>query len=172
MLRLLLMRHAKSDWSDGSLADVDRPLNGRGKRAATAMGRYMRQEALSPDLILCSAAQRTRETLARLLPSLPRQTTIRTLSSLYVDSETDYIGHIRHYGDGSATLMVIGHNPATEDTAMELTGTAASGSLQELQHKFPSGALAVMDFEMEDWAGLLPETGYLERFIIPRSLTD
>lgn len=172
MLRLLLLRHAKSDWSDAGLADIDRPLNGRGKRAATAMGHYLGKEKLFPDLILCSAAQRTRETLAHLLPFLPCETTIRTLSSLYSDSEADYIGHIRHYGDGAQNLMVIGHNPATEDTALELTGQAADGAREELETKYPSGALAVLDFELDNWAGLLPGTGSLDRFIIPRSLTD
>ncbi len=64
MKRLLLLRHAKSSWHDPSLADFDRPLNQRGRAAARMMGDYLVRKGLLPDLVLCSAAQRARETLA------------------------------------------------------------------------------------------------------------
>ena len=71
MKRLILMRHAKSDWGDPMLPDHDRPLNKRGRRAASALGHWMREAGLRPDQILCSSATRTQETCARLaLPFL------------------------------------------------------------------------------------------------------
>ena len=60
--RLLLLRHAKSAWPD--LADSERPLNDRGRRDAPAMGRWLRDKGYVPDLVLCSTAQRTRDTWA------------------------------------------------------------------------------------------------------------
>ena len=71
MKTLFLLRHAKSSWSEPGLADFNRPLNERGRRAAPLIARYLAHCDLLPDLILCSAALRTRETLALMLPGLP-----------------------------------------------------------------------------------------------------
>ena len=62
-LQLILMRHAKSSWDDPAAADFDRPLNGRGRRSAKALGHWLRQRGWLPDRVLCSSARRTRETL-------------------------------------------------------------------------------------------------------------
>lgn len=171
-MRLLLFRHAKSDWGDANLADIDRPLNSRGKTASVKMARYMKEQGLQPNQILCSTAQRTRETLARLLPTLTQETQIHLLSDLYQQSEDDYVGLIRRYGGRAQNLMVIGHNPATEDTALSLSGTASSDAIADIQEKFPTGALAVIDFDIADWSELQPKTGHLERFVKPRDLKE
>jgi phosphohistidine phosphatase len=64
---ILLLRHAKSAWGDARLEDHERPLNGRGERAAQAMARHLAKKAPRPDLILCSTAVRARQTLAPFL---------------------------------------------------------------------------------------------------------
>ncbi|TYC65020.1 histidine phosphatase family protein [Stappia sp. BW2] len=171
-MRLLLFRHAKSDWGDPNLDDIDRPLNGRGKTASVRMARYMQEQGLKPNQILCSTAQRTRETLARLLPTLTQETQIHLVSDLYQQSEDNYAGLIRRYGGRAQNVMVIGHNPATQDTALDLIGTESSGALTDIQEKFPTGALAVIDFDIADWSELQPGTGHLERFVKPRDLKD
>jgi phosphohistidine phosphatase len=170
IMRLLLFRHAKSDWGDAGLPDIDRPLNGRGKAAAATMAMHMKSEGLLPNQILCSTAQRTRETLARLLPRLDHETKIYLLSDLYEQSEDDYSSIIRKHGGRAHTVMVLGHNPATEETALELTGTADEAALADLQEKFPTAALAVLDFDFADWAELRPGTGHLTQFVRPRAL--
>ncbi len=169
-MRLLLLRHAKSAWDDEGLADVDRPLNSRGKAAARSMAAYLKENGLLPNQILCSTAQRTRETLARLLPSLSQEAKIHLISDLYRQSEDDYIPLIRKHGGRAQNLMVIGHNPATEDTALRLTGTANDGVLAQIELKFPTGALAVIDFDIASWSELHQRTGHLERFVKPRDL--
>jgi len=169
-MRLLLLRHAKSDWGDAGLADVDRPLNTRGKAAAQTMARYLKECGLLPNQILCSTAQRTRETLARLLPQLPREAQIQLMSDLYRQSEDDYIGLIRKHGGRTQNLMVIGHNPATELTAYELAGTGDAEALADMEEKYPTAALAVIDFDIADWAELEVKTGHLERFVKPKDL--
>lgn len=171
-MRLLLLRHAKSDWGDPSLDDIDRPLNSRGKAAAVRMTRYLREQGLLPNQILCSTAQRTRETLARVLAGLPQEAQIHLLSDLYQQSEDDYLGLIRKYGGRAQNLMVIAHNPATEQTAMTLAGTADPDAAADLRQKYPTAALAVIDFDIVDWAELQPGTGHLERFVKPRDLKD
>ncbi|PVB59275.1 histidine phosphatase family protein [Labrenzia sp. 011] len=171
-MRLLLLRHAKSEWGDEDLADIDRPLNSRGKAAAATMARYMKDNGLLPNQILCSTAQRTRETLARLLPFLPQEAQIHLISDIYRESEDDYCSLIRKYGGRAQNLMVIGHNPATENSALTLSGTADPQALADLEEKYPTGALAVIDFDIADWAELHPKTGHLERFTRPRDLKD
>jgi len=171
-MRLLLLRHAKSDWGDSALDDIDRPLNSRGKTAALKMARYLKDQGLLPNQILCSTSQRTRETLARVLGSLPQEAQVHLLSDLYQQSEDDYLGLIRKYGGRAQNLMVIAHNPATEDTALTLAGTSAPEAIADLKEKYPTAALAVIDFDIVDWAELQPGTGHLERFVKPRDLKD
>ncbi|POF28174.1 SixA phosphatase family protein [Roseibium marinum] len=171
-MRLLLLRHAKSEWGDEDLADIDRPLNSRGKTAAVTMASYMKDAGLLPNQILCSTAQRTRETLARFLPFLPQEAQIHLISDLYQQSDDDYCGLIRKHGGRAQNLMVIGHNPAMEDTALSLTGTADAQAMADLEEKYPTGALAVIDFDIAEWAELHPKTGHLERFTRPRDLKD
>lgn len=169
-MRLLLFRHAKSDWDDPDLADIDRPLNARGKTAAVAMSDYLSAQKLWPSLILCSTSQRTRETLARLLPFLPQEAHIQLLSDLYWQSEDSYAALIRKHGGRAQTLMVIGHNPATEDTAHTLAGTGDKDALADMREKYPTAALAVIDFDIADWEELATGTGHLDRFVKPRDL--
>ncbi|WP_269581107.1 SixA phosphatase family protein [Roseibium sp. Sym1] len=171
-MRLLLLRHAKSDWGDAGLADVDRPLNSRGKTAAVKMARYLNDQGLLPSQILCSTSLRTRETLARVLVCLPQEAQIHLLSDLYSQSEDDYLGLIRKHGGRAQNLMVIAHNPATEDTALTLAGTGDPAAMADLGEKYPTAALAVIDFDIADWAELQPGTGHLERFVKPRDLRD
>lgn len=171
-MRLLLLRHAKSSWGDPDLADIDRPLNGRGKTAATTMARYLKDNALLPNQILCSTALRTRETLARLLPFLPQEAHVQLISDLYQQSEDDYVGIIRRHGGRAQNLMVLGHNPAMEDTALTLAGTSNSQAMADLEQKYPTGALAVIDFDIADWSELHPRTGHLERFTRPKDVKD
>jgi len=171
-MRLLLLRHAKSDWGDTALADIDRPLNSRGKAASHKMARYLKDQGLLPNQILCSTAQRARETLARVLPSLQQEAQIHLLSDLYRQSEDDYLAIVRKHGGRAQNLMLIAHNPATEDTALTLTGTSDASAMTDLKEKYPTAALAVIDFDIADWSELQPGTGHLERFIKPRDLRD
>lgn len=170
MLRLMLLRHAKSDWGDAARHDIDRPLNDRGQAAARRMAAYIGDENLLPDLILCSSAQRTRETLAYLLPVLDGEYQIRIRPDLYHQNEDTYAPIIRKDGGTARRLLVIGHNPAIEETAMSLVGSGRGEDIEDMGTKYPTGALAVLDFEAGAWADVADESGRLDRFIKPRSL--
>lgn len=172
MLRLMLLRHAKSDWGDPDLRDIDRPLNTRGRSAARTIANYMATEKLLPDLILCSSSQRTRETLAYLLPSLNGEYRVEVRSDLYRQSEGSYIPLLKGVAPDNRTILVVGHNPATEDTAISLAGSGPEDMIRDMQTKFPTGGLAVIDFDFDDWNDLAPGTGRLDRFIKPRELGD
>ena len=169
MLRLILVRHAKSSWGDAGLADFDRPLAPRGEHAADAMGEVIAARGLTPDRILCSPARRTRETVARLFSGPAMQGRIAFIEALY-DSPGDYRAIIAAEGGTAQTLMVVGHNPATHATALVLAGTGEPGLTRDLAVKYPTGAMTVIQFDEADWTAVAPHSGHVSAFIRPRDL--
>lgn len=172
MLRLLLLRHAKSQWEQPGLADIDRPLNGRGRKAADLMGRFMAREGLLAPRVLCSAAQRTRETMAALLPHLPGDADICVSRRLYEADGARYLEAIREFGATAPSVMLIGHNPAIEDVAHLLAPIGDAVALAEMQVKYPTCGLAVIDFDAPRWSETGPGGGVLAAFHTPRSVAE
>ncbi|MDD7910419.1 MULTISPECIES: SixA phosphatase family protein [Pseudovibrio] len=170
MVRLLLLRHAKSDWSNISLADHDRPLNDRGWQAGEMIGRHIAKNALFPQLVLCSTALRTRQTLSCLLQHMNCEMRIQIMRDLYETSEADYVDLLTAMGGSATTVMIIGHNNAIQDTALELIGSGDIDLRQQLEAKYPTGALAVIDFDAPRWSSIMPRTGELQAFFRPRYL--
>ena len=170
MLTLFLLRHAKSSWSNPDLEDFDRPLNSRGQKAAMKMGAYIQAHDLNPDLILCSAAARTCETLGRILPFLNGDIEIQTLEALYHAGRPEQIRRLlTDHAIGSKRVMVIGHNPIMQDFALETCSSGDAVMLDLLNTKYPTGALAEIRFEASSWKDIAAN-GALIRFIQPRSL--
>ena len=171
MLTLCLLRHAKSSWSDGSLDDHARPLNKRGRADAPRMGEFIAAHSLSPDLIVCSTASRTRETLALVEPQLAKaRHKVRFDDAIYEVPPSRLIEYIRRLPDGSRTALVIGHNPGMQGAALDLTGQGDIALIKKLALKFPTGTLAVLTFECNTWAGVRPGKGQLEMFVRPKDL--
>lgn len=170
MIRLLLLRHAKSSWDDPDLKDFDRPLNDRGREAAQLMAAFMGFEGLLPARILCSSAQRTRETLAHLLLHFPEDADICLSRRLYEADAPGYLEAIRDYGATATTLMVIGHNPAMEDVATILAPIGDAPALAAMHEKFPTCGLAVIDFEAPRFSEVDPGGGLLSAFHTPQSV--
>jgi phosphohistidine phosphatase len=155
MKRLYVLRHAKSSWDDPDLADHDRPLSGRGRRAADAIGRHLRAEGIEPELVLCSSSTRTRETLARI-----GLRTAEVERELYGASANELIARLRELPPSIESVLVIGHNPGMHELALALSG--------EPGDKYPTGALATID--VDDWSTIVPGSGRLIDFVRPREL--
>lgn len=170
MKQLLLLRHAKSSWASDDLADRQRPLAPRGEQAATRMGEEMAARGLLPDRILCSPAVRTRATLDRLQPNLLAETPVDFVEDLYDAPESTYLGIIHDYGGDAGRLLVIGHNPLTQATALTLTGDGDRRQRTELMLKFPTAGLAVLAFGDGPWAEIAPGSARLEAFLRPKDL--
>jgi phosphohistidine phosphatase len=160
--RLYLLRHAKSSWKEQGLADHDRPLAPRGRRAARALARHLRDE---PELVLCSTARRARETLAGIEPALGRSE-IRLEPELYGAGPAALLERLREISAHVGSVMVIGHNPGLQELALLL---ARDGST-ELGAKFPTGALATLAFRGPGWAELDRGAAELVEFVRPRDL--
>lgn len=169
MLSLILWRHAKSSWTTSGLADHERPLNNRGRRAAPLMAAQIADKGLTPQRILCSTALRTRETLAALLPYLRRDAEIVLTRDIYHADTADLLAMIRAQPAASGTLMVIGHNPTLEELAGLLGGRRSDDGNAPGAH-FPTAAVAHFRFSSDDWASIDPDDAALELFVRPRDL--
>ena len=166
MRTLLLLRHAKSDWGDPGLPDHDRPLAPRGVRAGPRILAHLEAEA-RPDLVLCSSARRTRETLALVRPGLGDTPDVRIEDDLYGAPAAAILTRLHRVDPPVRSVLVIGHNPGLEDLTVALAGDADEAALEQLQRKFPTGALAVLDVST-GWAELGPSAARLSRVEVPR----
>ncbi|TBW33511.1 histidine phosphatase family protein [Siculibacillus lacustris] len=170
MPRLLLLRHAKSAWKNDGIEDFDRPLAARGRTDAPLVGAHLAEHGLTPQKILCSSARRCRETLHALLPHFVDDLDIRVTRELYLADEDRTIDQIRAHGALARTLMVIAHNPGLEEAAVALAGSASPLFLEDLETKFPTAGLAVIDFPAVKWVDIEPKSGRLVAFLRPRTL--
>lgn len=170
MRTLFLLRHAKSSWDNPSLRDFDRPLAERGRRAAPAMGQYMRREGLVPELVLCSTARRAQETWALMESALEPRPEVTHTDLLYGASAGGMLDEVRAHGGAAPTVMLVGHNPGMEDLAVALAGSGSERLLRRLRRKYPTAALAIIDFDMPTWSDVRPGAGTLRRFVRPKDL--
>jgi phosphohistidine phosphatase len=161
--RLFLLRHAKSSWDDPQLADRDRPLAPRGRKAAESMAEHLRREEIRPSLVLCSSALRTRQTLDLVAPGGE----VRIEDELYGVIEDELVERLQRVAADVASTMVIGHNPALQRLALTLASSGAE--LGRIERKFPTGALATLTFA-GDWRALRPRCAELVAFVRPKEL--
>lgn len=166
MKRLLLLRHAKSSWDDPGLPDHERPLAPRGHRAAERMADHLRSNAPHADLVLCSSALRTRETLQRMTKAFG-DAEIVVEDELYGATDDALLERLRRVAEGSETVAMIGHNPGIHDLAFALAGRGED--LDRMRAKFPTGALAVLEFD-GPWRRLEPGEARLASFVTPKDL--
>ncbi len=167
--RLILLRHAKSAWPDG-VADEERPLADRGRKSAPVIGAYMAREKLIPDLALVSPARRAQETWELVRGPLSKKVAERDTPDIYEVAAGRILEVIRTVKPGIRTLLMVGHNPGMEDLASLLVKDGDADALDRMKEKFPTAGLAVIDFDLEGWDEVAAGTGYLERFVAPRSL--
>ncbi len=162
MLRLLLLRHAKSSWNHPGLRDHDRPLAARGLRDAPRMGRYLRKLGFTPAAALVSTAVRARTTAELALEAAgAAPDTLRLVPDLYGSSPDEIVEIVAEEGGSASPLLVVAHNPGMEDLAARFLG--------RLEH-FPTAALLVAQVPAPDWAGLSPAAATVEAFVRPREL--
>lgn len=167
--RLILLRHAKSAWPDG-VADHERPLAERGRKAAPVIGAYLAREHLVPDLALVSPARRAQETWVLVREALSKEVAKCDAPDLYEVPAERIVGVIRSVEPEIEALMVVGHNPGMEDAAALLVGGGDADAIARMKEKFPTGGLAVIDFDLDGWQDVAAGSGYLERFVTPRAL--
>jgi phosphohistidine phosphatase len=183
--QLFVLRHAKSSWDDPGLADHERPLAPRGRRAVKVLAEHLRTHGIEPIVVLCSTARRTRETLEGVEPGGEWLME----PELYGADASGLLERLRRVPEGTQSVMVIGHNPAMQVLVLRLTGSIADragdrsladragdrgptgdgSDLGEVQRKFPTGALATLTFDCA-WSELAAGRARLAAFVRPKQL--
>lgn len=165
-----LFRHAKSSWANPELDDFDRPLAPRGERACAIMAEYMRLADIHPDLVACSGALRTRQTLERVRPALGDNPMVKHFRGLYLADPQAMLNGLRLTTAYVRRVMLIGHNPGMQSLAQRLVGSGADHDLRRLSEKFPTGALAILVFRGRSWRELDEGSCELHSLVMPRDL--
>lgn len=170
MKTLLVLRHAKSSWDDPSLDDHDRPLNPRGARAGTLIGRHLAAHGPEPDLVLCSTARRARDTLALVEAQHPGAFTVEYDRGLYLPGELALLGRIQDLNDTHSCAMIVAHNPDLQQLVLMLAADGDPEQLLRVRTKYPTGALATLVMAVDRWAAVAPGTGRLADLVTPKTL--
>jgi phosphohistidine phosphatase len=162
---LLLVRHAKSSW-DHDVEDHERPLSGRGRRDAEALGRLLAEDG-QPDLVLCSDAVRTRETWDRAAAGGATAAQVKYVREIYHGWVPELVALIRKVPDDVSTLLMLGHAPGIPDLVEHLCVRTGSADWAKLDSKYPTSALAQVRIPAA-WAEVGKGRAQLVSFAVPR----
>lgn len=169
--RLILLRHAKSDWPD--VPDRDRPLAKRGRRDAPRIGRWLHEHGYQPDVVVVSDAARTRQTWDRVAPELDRSPAVHFEPRAYAASALTLLYLAQELPARYRTALLIGHNPGLSELATSLAGPPESDSATDNGPRpaisLPTAAVAVFDFR-GDWPSLSPGHARLTSLTTPADL--
>jgi phosphohistidine phosphatase len=135
------------------------------------MGAYLAENDLVPQRAIVSSAVRTRQTWTLMTPAFSRKPKATFEQRIYEASPHTILSVIKETPASVKSLMIVGHNPGLQSLALALVGSGDDEARDALARKFPTAALAVIDFPGGDWQALRPGTGILERFVTPKSLT-
>jgi len=163
---LVPVRHAKSSW-DYDVDDHERPLSGRGRRDAEALGLLLSQRSLRPDLVFCSTATRTRQTWEYAMAGGASAGEVQYLQEIYRAWVPELLTMIRDVPDEIHTLLVLGHAPGIPDLVEHLCVRTDSPDWAQMDSKFPTSALAVVNVP-GPWAELGKGRAELASFVVPR----
>ena len=164
MKTLLLLRHAKSSWSQGVASDHDRPLNGRGERTAPLMGRLIRHRELVPDIVVSSSARRAHRTADLVADACGFEDDVLTTADLYHASTAEWLSVVSELPDETDRALLVGHNPGIEEMILLLGGE---------HHRMSTAALAQLTLPIENWfdVTLIPRADLVELWR-PRDVED
>jgi phosphohistidine phosphatase len=159
MKRLMIVRHAKSDWGDPDLSDFDRPLNSRGKQAAPEMAERLLKKSIIPQYLLSSPALRAKTTAGIFAHTLSLAGPAFN-SSIYDASYTTLLKIVNGLPDAYQFVALFGHNPGMSDLLDKLSGE---------NYDMPTCAVAIMDFELDEWKMISTGTGVLVYYDYPKN---
>lgn len=168
MTRLHLLRHAKSSWDEPGLRDHDRPLAPRGRRASKLIAEHLKRSGIRPEVVLCSSAKRTRQTLTRISSAIGDEADVRIEPDLYAATAGELLAILNEVPEDVTSVMIIAHNPGIRDLALRLARPAPQTAT--LERKFPTAALATLELD-GTWLELAPRGAELVSFVKPKELS-
>ena len=161
MRTLYLLRHAKSSWKDANLADFDRPLSGRGRRAAETVGLFLKDKEIKLDLVVSSPAVRARQTIEIVLRSAKQRPELRFDERIYEATVGRLLEIVSQLENEHKTVLLVGHNPGMQELLALLTGQS---------EEYPTAALTKITFKNFKWAEVGNKKGSLEWLVKPKEL--
>src|SRR6266480_3285688 len=161
MKTLYLLRHAKSSWKDETLLDIERPLNGRGRRTSKIIGSFLKKEKIVPDLVLSSSAVRARQTTDIVMAAGKLITDLRFDERIYEASVQRLLEVVKQIEKSKKIVLLVGHNPGLEEFLTVLTGA---------DETMPTGALSKVVLKTSDWAAVENRGGTFEWIVKPKKL--
>jgi phosphohistidine phosphatase len=164
---LFLLRHAMSQRSSGWDNDFERALTDRGRHAASVIGSLMRDQGRVPSLVIHSAAHRAAETWRLIAPELRVEIPATAYDALYLASPQHLFTTVTSTAEEHASVLIVGHNPGLHDLANVLVREGAREDIARLRRGYPAGALSEIQFDVDCWSELRPETGRLEWMVFP-----
>ena len=161
MKQLILVRHAKSSWDEPDLADIDRPLNKRGKTDAPEMGLRLKKQGIMPELMISSPAKRARSTAKKIAKQLqyPKEN-IKFAEGIYEATPDNLLMLVKNVQGNPGTLMLFGHNPGITEFANSLTGINI--------HNIPTCGIVSIQFDVDEWQQVEYKKGKLILFDYPK----
>ncbi len=170
MKTLTLLRHAKSDWTDTVARDFDRPLNGKGKRAAALIGQHLRGLSPNVDHVVASPAVRVVETLEAVQNGFGRTLAPAWDRRIYLASAVTLLDVVRDLPGAVADVLLVGHNPGLEDLVLLLVPDVAGPLRDAVEEKYPTASIARLTFAVDAWSDVAAGGAVLEQFVRPRDL--
>lgn len=165
---LLILRHAKSDWTSGPASDFDRPLAKRGKKDAPRVGEWLYREGLVPDMVISSSAERARQTAVKVCKSMDfKKKKIQWDDDVYGAGVTDLLNVLARCSPEERTVLLVGHNPGLEDLVCYLAADEVEGPPDG--KLLPTAALARLEMP-NDWTALEAGCAQLVSVTRPRKL--
>jgi phosphohistidine phosphatase len=171
MKRLTILRHAKSSWDDPNLADFDRPLNDRGRKEARRIGGELNQRKTRFDLCVASTAARVRGTLDGFVEGYGEPDfEIRFEPKIYEATMSTLLHIVRGLPGSSSAPLIVGHNPGLHQLVLELADGDRSELRDRAESKFPTAALAAIEFDADNWTDVGSGSGLIVELIFPKEL--
>jgi phosphohistidine phosphatase len=167
MHRLTILRHAKSSWDDPDLADHERPLAPRGRKAGRRLAEWIDEHDLRPELVVCSSAVRARQTLELVLPALG-DPDVTYEDGVYHGWTDDLLARVRALGNDTGSALVVGHNPALQNLCLLLA--VPSPERERIAEKLPTGALVSFEIDAASWADVGEGEARVVDLVLPREL--
>jgi phosphohistidine phosphatase len=161
MKTLYLLRHAKSSWKDETLSDVERPLNDRGRKASKAIGGFLKNENIVPDLVLSSPAVRARQTTDIVMEAAKLESDLRFDERIYEASAQRLMEVLKQIDRSKKAVLLVGHNPGLEDFLELLTGNVET---------MPTGTLSKVVLTASNWTAIEGKAGKLEWIVTPKHM--
>jgi len=162
MKKVFLMRHAKSSWKDANVPDHDRPVKKKGEKDVKAMAKMLKHKKHLPDLILCSSAERAKQTAVLFKKASSYEGKIEYNDKLYMAEVPDLIAALKESPRKAKSVMVIGHNPGLEALLQTLTGKVET---------LPTSSIAYISLPIEEWSEINSEVeGKLKKLWRPKDL--